>query len=158
MSMQKPVQRFTPGQEKFGTSVIRRIGSLQTLVYELSGGRVWNTFRGGQVAILTVIGRKSGEPRKTPLLYIEDGERVVMAASKGGMSSAPVWYHNVKANPEVQIQIGARKRKMIAREASPQEEAQLWPKLEAMYPEFAEYRARCEGVRHIPVLIFDEKE
>ena len=119
---------------------------------------MWNTFRGGQVAILTVIGRKSGQARKTPLLYIEDGDRVVMAASKGGMSTAPVWYHNVKANPEVQIQIGARKRTMIAREASPPEEAQLWPKLEAMYPEFAEYRARCEGVRHIPVLIFDEKK
>ena len=47
---------------------------------------------------------------------------------------------------------------MVAREAGPQEEAQLWPLLEAMYTEFAEYRARCEGVRHIPVLIFDEKE
>lgn len=158
MSAHKPVERFTPGQERFGTSLIKRIGSLQTLVYELTGGRVWNTFRGGQVAILTVIGRKSGQARKTPLLYIEDGDRVVMAASKGGMSTAPVWYHNVKANPEVQIQIGARKRTMIAREASPPEEAQLWPKLEAMYPEFAEYRARCEGVRHIPVLIFDEKK
>lgn len=158
MSTQKPVARFTPGQEKFGTALIRRIGSLQTLVYELTGGRVWNTFRGGQVAILTVAGRKSGQPRKTPLLYIEDGDRVVMAASKGGMSTAPVWYHNVKANPEVQIQIGARKRTMIAREASPPEEAQLWPKLEAMYPEFADYRARCEGVRHIPVLIFDAKK
>lgn len=158
MSDTRPVQRFTPGQEKFGSWFIKRIGALQVLVYELSGGRLWNTFLGGQVAILSTTGRKTGKQRKTPLLYIEDGERVVMAASKGGMSKAPVWYHNVVANPVVQIQIGSRKRKMVAREASEQEERRLWPKLEAMYPGFIEYRARCEGVRRIPVLVFEPEK
>ena len=152
-----PINPYTPGQEKFGAWLIKRIGAMQVWVYEMSGGRLWNTFLGGQVAILTTTGRKTGAQRKTPLLYIEAGERVVMAASKGGMSTAPFWYHNIRANPTVQIQIGRRKRSMIARLANADEEQHLWPKLEAMYPGFIEYRARSEGVRKIPVLIFEQK-
>ena len=155
MSQPAEVKRFTAGQEKFGTWFIRNIGSLQVLVYELSGGRLWNTFLGGQVAILTTTGRKSGKRRKVPLLYIEDGERVVMAASKGGMSVAPVWFHNIESNPRVRIQIGNRARDLQARIAGDAEERTYWPRLEAMYPGFAEYRARCEGVRHIPVVVFE---
>lgn len=155
MDSNTPVKRFTPGQERFGSWMISRVGRLQAWVYEVSGGRLWNTFLGGQVAVLTVTGRKSGRQRKVPLLYVEDGERVVMAASKGGMSVAPLWYRNLVANPRVQVQVGARKRTMVAREAAAEEEARLWPKLEAMYPAFVEYRARTEGVRHIPVIVFD---
>ncbi len=155
MSQPAEVKRFTAGQEKFGTWFIRNIGSLQVLVYELTGGRLWNTFLGGQVAILTTTGRTSGKRRKVPLLYIEDGERVVMAASKGGMSVAPVWFRNIESNPRVRIQIGNRARDMQARIASEAEERTYWPRLEAMYPGFAEYRARCEGVRHIPVVVFE---
>jgi F420H(2)-dependent quinone reductase len=157
MTQEKPFTPYTPGQEKFGSWMIRNVGNLQVLVYEFSGGRLWNTFLGGQVAILTTVGRKSGKRRKLPLLFIEDGDRVVMAASKGGMSKPPLWYHNVVANPEVEIQVGASKRAMVARHANADEELALWPKLEAMYPGFIEYRARCEGVRHIPVLIFEPK-
>ena len=126
--------------------------------YMQSGGTRGAELNGRPVILLTTVGAKTGKLRKTPLMRVERDGSYAIVASLGGAPKNPVWYHNVKANPEVQIQIGARKRKMIAREASPQEEAQLWPKLEAMYPEFAEYRARCEGVRHIPVLIFDEKE
>lgn len=158
MASEKPVKPFTPGQEKFGEWFIKRIGSMQVWVYEKTNGRLWNTFLGGQVAILTTLGRKSGEPRKTPLLYIEDGNRVVMVGSKGGMSKPPLWFLNLQANPEAQVQVRARKRTMISRVATPEEEATLWPKLDAMYAGYAEYRARCEGVRKIPVIIFDEKK
>lgn len=155
MNQQSRVQRYTPGQERFGSWLIRTLGALQVRVYELSGGRLWNTFRGGQVAVLTMTGRVSGKRRKVPLLYIEDGERVVMAASKGGMSTVPTWFRNVQADPRVQVRIGRRVRAMHARVADESEERSYWPLLEAMYPEFAEYRARCDGVRHIPVVIFD---
>ena len=157
MSTKIPIKPYTPGQEKFGAWLIKRIGAMQVWVYEKTAGRLWNTFLGGQVAILTTTGRKTGALRKTPLLYIEVGERVVMAASKGGMSTAPVWYFNIQANPTVQIQIGGRKRTLLARLANAEEELDLWPKLQAMYPGFVEYRARSEGVRRIPVLIFDQK-
>tara|TARA_B100001540_G_scaffold208804_1_gene183957 strand:- start:1925 stop:2404 length:480 start_codon:yes stop_codon:yes gene_type:complete len=145
---------YTEGQEKFGSWFINRVGRMQTTVYELTGGRLWNKFLGSPVAILTVVGRKSGKVRKIPLLFLEQGENIIMTASKGGMSKLPIWYHNVCAAPSVHIQVGKRKREYSMREASPEEEADLWPKLEDMYPSYREYRARTEGIRHIPVLIF----
>ena len=128
---------------------------MQTAVYELTGGRLWNTFLGGPVAILSVVGRKSGVLRKIPLLYLKQGDNVVMTASKGGMTTLPVWYHNVVAADTVDIQVGSQKNTYTMREANAEEEVSLWPELEAMYPDYIEYRARTEGIRHIPVLIFE---
>jgi len=148
------IQRYTPKQEKFGSWIISKLGRWQTTVYELTGGRLWNTFLGGPGAILTVVGRKSGALRKVPLLFLKHGDDVVMTASKGGMSTLPVWYHNVVAADTVDIQIGSDKKTYRMREANEKEETMLWPLLEAMYPDYKEYRARTEGVRKIPVLIF----
>jgi len=147
-------QPYTRRQEKFGTWLINHVGSLQTAVYELTGGRLWNRFLGGPVAILTTTGRKTGKTRKIPLLYLMDGDKVVMTASKGGMSQLPVWYHNVKAAPSVHIQVGSEKKEYTMREATEEEETALWPRLEQMYPGYREYRARAAGIRRIPVLIF----
>ncbi len=152
--MTKAVQPYTQKQEKFGTWIINKVGRWQTTVYELSGGRFWNTFLGGPVAILTTVGRKTGAVRKIPLLFLKHGNNVVMTASKGGMSTLPVWYYNVVAAATVDIQIGSEKKTYRMREANAQEETTLWPLLEAMYPDYKEYRARTEGVRRIPVLIF----
>ncbi len=152
--MTEKVKPYTPGQEKFGSWIINRVGRMQTAVYELTGGRLWNTFLGGPVAILTVVGRKSGLVRKVPLLYLRHGDDVVMTASKGGMTKLPVWYRNVVAADTVDIQIGSEKKTYRMREATPDEEQHLWPQLEEMYPDYKEYRQRTEGVRHIPVLIF----
>lgn len=152
--MSEEIKPYTAQQEKFGSWIINRVGKLQTTVYELTGGRLWNTFLGGPVAILTTVGRKTGRQRKVPLLFLEDGDNVVMTASKGGMTKLPVWYHNVVAADTVDIQVGNQKKTYRMREASPEEEVRLWPLLEAMYPDYKEYRARTEGVRHIPVLIF----
>jgi len=104
---------------------------------------------------LTVTGRRSGQPRTVPLLYLRDGERVVFVASKGGMSRHPVWYHNVTAHPEVEVQIGGETRAMRARTASAEEKAALWPKLVAMYPDYDDYQARTE--RDIPVVICEPR-
>ncbi len=145
---------YTEKQEKFGTWIINRLGRMQTFVYELTGGRLWNKFLGSPVAILTVVGRKTGKVRKIPLLYLKQGDNVIMTASKGGMSKLPVWYHNVKAANSVKIQVSSDKKEYTMREATPVEEEDLWPKLEQMYPDYKEYRARTEGVRNIPVLIF----
>tara|TARA_R110002049_G_scaffold85550_17_gene217507 strand:+ start:1338 stop:1805 length:468 start_codon:yes stop_codon:yes gene_type:complete len=152
--MTQDIQPYTPKQEKFGSWVISKVGRWQTTVYELTGGRLWNTFLGGPVAILTTVGRKSGLVRKVPLLFLKHGDEVVMTASKGGMSKLPVWYHNVVAAETSDIQIGNQKRTYRMREANAEEEEMLWPKLEEMYPDYKEYRARTEGVRTIPVLIF----
>ena len=77
-----------------------------------------------------------------------------MTASKGGMTKLPIWYHNVVAADTVDIQIRSEKKTYRMREATEEEETTLWPLLEKMYPDYKEYRARTEGVRSIPVLIF----
>jgi deazaflavin-dependent oxidoreductase (nitroreductase family) len=154
--MNKPdFKPYTDGQEKFGKFFITRFGALQVFVYRLTGGRLMNTFLGVKVAILGHIGRKSGELRRTPLLFLEDGEKVILAASCGGFAKAPQWQHNLDANPRAEIQIGSTNRIMKARRASEAEEKHYWPTLTSMYAGFDEYRARVEGVRNIPLYILE---
>lgn len=155
--MTKNIQPYSERQEKFGSWLIRNIGKWQVAVYRATGGRVWNRFLGAPVAILTSTGHKSGEIRRTPLLFLEQGETVVIAASKGGMSKPPVWMLNLQKKPTCEIQIGAVNRPMLARIASAEEEKVLWPKLTAIYADFAEYRARTEGVRHIPLFVLEPR-
>src|SRR5690606_18347947 len=148
---------YSPGQEKFGKGFIKNFGALQVFVYRLTGGRLMNTFFGVKVAILGHYGRKSGQLRRPPLLYLADGDKVVMAASCGGFSRAPQWQHNLDANPQAEVQIGAINRKMQARRATAAEESHYWPRLTALYPGFDEYRARVEGVRHIPLYVLEPR-
>ncbi|MBK8676827.1 MAG: nitroreductase family deazaflavin-dependent oxidoreductase [Cellvibrionales bacterium] len=155
--MTKNIQPYSERQEKFGSWLIRNIGKWQVAVYRATGGRVWNRFLGAPVAILTSTGHKSGEIRRTPLLFLEQGETVVIAASKGGMSKPPVWMLNLQKKPACEIQIGAVNRPMCARIASTEEEKILWPKLTAIYADFSEYRARTEGVRHIPLFVLEPR-
>jgi deazaflavin-dependent oxidoreductase (nitroreductase family) len=145
---------YTHGQEKFGEWIIKKIGRWQTRVYEWTGGRVWHKFLGSECAILTTTGRKSGEPRKTPLLFLREGDDVIMVASKGGMTTLPLWYRNIEANSTVHIQIGKVKKQYIARDADAAEADSLWPKLDEVYDGYAEYRARLVGKRGVPVVIF----
>jgi len=149
---QKQPRPFTPTEEKFGSVVIKYMSLANTWLYRISAGKLGGRWlRGAPVMLLTTIGRKSGQPRTTPLLYLYDGDDVVIVASKGGMSHHPLWFLNLQANPEVEIEIGRRKSRMIARRASDDEKAALWPKLVAMYRDFADYQARTD--RNIPVVI-----
>jgi F420H(2)-dependent quinone reductase len=88
-----------------GTGVlIKWMSRVNTLAYKVSGGRVGGTFlQGAPVALLTTTGRKSGQPRVSPLLFLRDGDRVVLVASQGGRTNNPMWYLNLKANPEVSV-------------------------------------------------------
>ncbi len=101
--------------------------------------------------LLITTGRKSGQPRTAPLLYLEDGEDIVVVASQGGMSKDPLWFKNLEANPEAEIEIGKEKRKVRARRATDEEKATLWPKVTGLYSGFDLYQARTE--RNIPVVI-----
>lgn len=151
MSERKPAP-YTPTQERVGNVVIRVMSAANVWIYRLTGGRVGGRFlRGAPVLLLTSIGCKSGQPRVAPLLYLRDGDDLVIVASKGGMSRHPTWYRNVQANPEVEVEVGSERRKMRARTASPAEKAALWPKLVAMYPDYDDYQARTE--REIPVVV-----
>ena len=101
--------------------------------------------------LLTTIGRKSGMPRTVPVLYLRDGEDVVVVASGVGGARQPVWYLNVQANPDVEIEMGRSRRRMTARRATAEERAALWPRLIEMYRGYESYRSRTE--REIPLVI-----
>jgi F420H(2)-dependent quinone reductase len=143
---------FTPAQERLGNVVIRVMSTLNVLAFRLSKGRLGGRFRGGApVLLLTTIGRKSGERRTAPVLYLADGERFVVVASKGGFSKHPLWYKNLESNPNVEVELGSERQKMTAKRASDAEKRVLWPKLVTMYRDFDDYQARTE--REIPVVI-----
>jgi deazaflavin-dependent oxidoreductase (nitroreductase family) len=148
----KSARPFTRREERIGTAVIGVMARLNTWVYRLSGGRLAGRFPGGApVLLLTTVGRKSGEPKTAPLLYLQDGDTYVVVASKGGMSHHPLWYKNLEANPRVTIEVGHRKFEALARTASDAEKAALWPQLVRMYPSYADYQART--TRPIPVVV-----
>ncbi len=136
--------------------MVRIMSVLNTWVYRWSGGRIGGRFlHGAPVCLLTTTGRRSGQPRVAPLLYLRDGDAVVVVASKGGMSRHPAWYLNVESDPEVEVQIGAQTTPMRARRASDEEKAKLWPRLVAMYPDYDDYEARTE--RDIPVVVLEPR-
>lgn len=148
------VQLFTEKQERFGRMIIKLVAPVQVLLYRLSRGRIANTFNGGRVALVTMVGRRSGKRRTLPLVYAEDKGRIIFAASQGGMSRHPLWYHNIMAYPEIEIQIGATRRMMHVTLAKAAEESKLWGKLDKAYPDFNEYRMRAKmNNRKIPLLI-----
>jgi len=138
--------------------ILRAMSQANVFVYRATGGRIGGKWRVGSafprgvpVCLVTTTGRRTGRPRTLPLLFLPDGDRVILVASQGGLPKNPLWYLNIKANPDVTVQVGKRERKMRARTASPQERAELWPKLVAMYADFDSYQARTE--REIPVVI-----
>jgi deazaflavin-dependent oxidoreductase (nitroreductase family) len=120
----------------------------------LSRGRLSTGF-GQQVGLLDSIGAKSGERRRTPLLFLRDGNHVVLVASKGGNARHPAWYWNVKAHPEVRF-TGPRglTGDYVAREAEGDERARLWDEAVDYYDGFATYQGRTDG-RRIPVIVLE---
>ncbi len=155
----KAVTLMTPGQERFGRWMIKYVARLQVLVYRLSKGKFLNTFNGGAVVLVEMRQRDTGKFQTLPLVYAQDGENVLIAASLGGMSRHPNWYHNLVACPRVVIQIGAERRKVLAREVESQEEADaVWAKLDEAYPDFAEYRERATlSARRIPLFVLEPR-
>jgi deazaflavin-dependent oxidoreductase (nitroreductase family) len=103
------------------------------------------------VLLLTTTGRKSGRERTIPLLYLQDGEELVVVASNGGAPRHPAWWLNLEANPRATVEVGDRKLRVRAEQASPEEKERLWPKLVAMYSSYEDYQKRTE--REIPVII-----
>src|SRR5688500_46892 len=92
---------------------------LHTLAYRLSGGLLGSRIPGGPpMLLLDHVGAKSAKKRTTPLVYLEDGENVVVVASKGGSPRHPAWFHNLRANPETIVQVGSRRIPVTARVAT----------------------------------------
>ncbi len=134
------------------TTIIKWMSRVQSFLYKKTGGKIGGTFlQGAPVALLTTTGRKTGEPRVSPLLYLREGDRVILIASKGGSATNPMWYLNLKANPAVSIQIRDEVLHLTARDATEDERAHYWPKMAAMYSSFDDYQSWTDRV--IPVVI-----
>ncbi|MDA0566966.1 nitroreductase family deazaflavin-dependent oxidoreductase [Streptomonospora sp. S1-112] len=124
--------------------------------YVATNGEEGHDWQGTTTLILTTVGRKSGQRRSTPLIYRTDGDAFVVVASKGGDPDHPLWYKNLLANPEAEIQVKADRYRVRARTADEEEKARLWPRMAATWPQYDEYQTKTE--RSIPVVVLDPVE
>ncbi|MEV4358011.1 nitroreductase family deazaflavin-dependent oxidoreductase [Nonomuraea sp. NPDC004186] len=127
----------------------------QVELYESSGGTKGTTLRdtGMPVILLTTLGAKSSKIRKTPLMRVEHEGRYAVVASQGGAPEHPVWYFNVKAHPQVELQDGPAKQDMKAREVTGAEKAEWWERAVAAYPPYTDYQKKTD--REIPVFVLE---
>lgn len=130
---------------------MKTMSATHRAVYRASGGRIAGSIRGVPVLLLTTKGRKSGKRRVTPLLYVADGDRIVVVASNGGSDRSPAWWLNISSDPAVEVETGRRKMAMTARAASTEERARLWPEFTSRYAGYAKYAERT--AREIPVVV-----
>ena len=130
----------------FGDEHVRR--------YRETGGTVGHVWRRATtILLLTTTGRTSGEKRTAPLIYVEDGPRYVVIASKGGAPEDPGWYKNLAKTPEVELQVKDEVFRARARKAEGEECARLWRKAIASWPDYEEYAKRT--AREIPVVVIE---
>ena len=131
----------------------RAYNDATTEEFRANGGQVTGDFAGRPLLLLTTYGAKTGDDRVTPLIYTKDGDSFVVTAADGGSDRHPGWYYNIRANPRVELQDGAHKRDMTAREITGDERAQWWDRAVAAYPPYAEYQRKTERV--IPVFVLE---
>ncbi|MDP9144536.1 MAG: nitroreductase family deazaflavin-dependent oxidoreductase [Actinomycetota bacterium] len=124
-------------------------------MYRLTGGVLGRRLVDNDMLLLTTIGRKTGTPHTVPLLYLRDGESLVVIASFGGRDQHPAWYLNLVAYPLVSAQVGGSRVSLRARTASPMERATLWPQVVKAYDAYARYSVRTD--REIPIVVLESE-
>jgi deazaflavin-dependent oxidoreductase (nitroreductase family) len=131
---------------------LKWMSRINTFMYRRGGGEgLGTTFQKIPVALLTTTGRKTGQPRVSPLYFLRDGNRVIVAASRSGTDKNPMWYLNLKANPKVSVQIRKEVLDLTARDATDEERAKYWPQLVKMYPTYEDYQSWTDRV--IPLVV-----
>jgi deazaflavin-dependent oxidoreductase (nitroreductase family) len=138
--------------------LLSRLMGVHTLAYRASGGLIGRRIPGlrAPVLLLDHVGARSGTKRTSPLLYLADGDDLVIVASKGGYPKNPAWYHNLVAHPDTAAQVGRERRDVHARMATAAERERLWPRLVDLYPPYADYQARSKG-REIPIVVLEPR-
>jgi F420H(2)-dependent quinone reductase len=122
-----------------GARGLRTIGRLNVPMYRLSGGRIANKVGDGPVLLLTTTGRKSGEPRTAPVLYLARGDAMVLIDTNGGNEKLPGWSHNLRAKPTAEVEIRRERTTVTARVAEGAEREELWKACVAQYAGFDDY-------------------
>jgi deazaflavin-dependent oxidoreductase (nitroreductase family) len=160
MPERRPMSRYERWMEAFARTrvgawiAINIANPIDRRLLARTNGRS-GLFLGQPIGLLETVGARSGERRQTPLLYLDDGERVVLVASKGGNPRHPAWYHNLKANPRVGfMRRGGHRGTYLAREAEGEERERLWARLNDLYNGYETYQGRTGG-RRIPVVVLE---
>lgn len=160
---QLPEERPPGLDSPAAVKVIKYMSKGQVAVFKATNGRIGSTWRIGAGLIKPVptlllehVGRRSGRPLTTPLLYLRDGEDLIVVASQGGLPTDPQWYLNLLAQPDTSVRLrGEGLRKVHARTASADEREHLWPRLVDLYADFAKYASWTDRV--IPVVVLEPR-
>ena len=123
--------------------------------FRANGGKVTGMFKDRPLLLITTTGARTGKRRTNPLMYMRDGERLVVFASKGGAPTNPDWYHNLVANPTVTVEVGTETFDAQASVAGGPEHDELYARQAKDYPQFGDYQAKTK--RQIPVIILERK-
>jgi deazaflavin-dependent oxidoreductase (nitroreductase family) len=142
--------RFSSG---LGARGLRAVGKLNVPVYRATRGRLMGRIGRAPVLLLTTTGRKSGEQRTAPVVYLADGERYVVIGSNAGNSRPPAWALNLRADPAAEVEVRGDRRRVRARVAEGEERADLWRRMNEQYGGFDDYRARTG--RDISVFVLE---
>lgn len=129
---------------------VRRWSAFHAYLYRKTGGLLGRRLVDNDMLLLTTTGRRTGTDHTVPLLYLRDGDRLVVIASYGGRPRHPSWYDNLVAEPSVRVQVRSTVTPMVARTASPEERAQWWPRIVDAYHGYSTYQSRTD--REIPVV------
>lgn len=136
--------------------VFNASAKLHVAAFRATGGRVGGNIFGLPMLLLHHVGAKSGVRRTSPLLYMPDGDRMVLVASKGGYTKHPAWFHNLMANPDVQVELPKEGKVAVrAHKANAEERRDLWPRVVDLYSGYAEYQASTS--REIPVVVLERR-
>jgi F420H(2)-dependent quinone reductase len=138
-----------------GAGGLRIVGKLNVPLYRASRGRLFGQLDRAPVLLLTTTGRRSGAQRTAPVVYLADGERLIVIGSNAGHAPTPAWALNLRANPDAHVQIRGARRPVRARVADGEERAALWQAVNQMYSGFDDYRERTE--RDISVFVLDSR-
>jgi len=130
-------------------------GAEHVRVYRETAGERGYHWRGTTILLLTTTGRRTGEPRTTPLIHRADGDRWVIVASKGGAPEHPDWYENLLAGPDASIQVLGEEIPVHAEDAAGEERSRLWALMAEVWPAYDDYQARTD--REIPVVILSRR-
>ena len=131
--------------------MIKTVSAMHEFWYRLTGGLLGGSVMGRSILLLTTTGRKTGTRRTTPLLYLEDGENLVVIASNGGHPRHPAWWLNLEQTPQAEVQIRSEKRRVSAEEATGEERERLWRAVVEVYSGYEGYQKSTK--RRIPLVI-----
>jgi F420H(2)-dependent quinone reductase len=135
-----------------GARGLRLTGKLNVPLYRLSGGRLGGRIGRAPVLLLTTTGRKSGEPRTAPVVYLADGEDVVVINTNAGNARVPAWSLNLEANPEAEVEVGRKRYGVRARVATGEERIDLWRRHNEQYEGFDDYQEKLDREASVIVL------